>query len=296
MTFKQLEYLIKTSEYHSLNKAAEALFISQPSLNYALRTLEKELNLQLFIRSKNGIVLTRAGEIILEDAKHILSVVSGWEDLAESDTSILTLIGESIVADDLIPDIVLACLENQIQLQSFNRSVREILSAPASEEPSILLDLVSPADIPQITMEAAQNGWAYSVVASGNSVILTNSDTLASKKAVSLNDLKDGYTLITRKPDAIYKKHWSFISSFEKKQVIFASSRNAEIKLLASTHHAFTTRSFLFKKYANENELDFAAVELLEQYLSDSLIAFYPANRNQRVIDKILTIAKALLE
>lgn len=296
MTFKQLEYLIKTSEYQSLNKAAEALYISQPSLNYALKTLEKELNLQLFIRSKNGITLTPTGEKVLEDSRHILDIVSNWEYLADTSAPILTLAGESFIADDLIPDIVIACLRDKIQLQSFNQTVSAGLSIPAGNEHSILLDLISPADIPKITMQAAQNGWAYTVIESGNSVILTGPDSpLAAKKTVSLNDLKDNYILVTRKPDSIYKKHWSFINSFEKQQVIFVSSRNAETKLLASINNAFTTRSFLFKRYANKNESDFIAIELQEPYLSDSLVAFYPANCNQKLVNKILTITKSLL-
>ena len=49
MTLTQMNYIITISETGSLNKAAEALYISQPSLTNAVKELEKELGIIIFI-------------------------------------------------------------------------------------------------------------------------------------------------------------------------------------------------------------------------------------------------------
>ena len=50
MTIQQLKYVITISEKGSLNKAADVLFVTQPSLTSAVRELEKELGIVLFNR------------------------------------------------------------------------------------------------------------------------------------------------------------------------------------------------------------------------------------------------------
>ena len=58
MTIQQLNYVIAISEKGSLNKAAEVLYVSQPSLTSAVRELEKELGITIFNRGGRGVTLT----------------------------------------------------------------------------------------------------------------------------------------------------------------------------------------------------------------------------------------------
>ena len=61
MTINQLSYLITIAETGSLNKAAELLYISQPSLSGAVQELEKELGIIIFRRTGRGVTLTTDG-------------------------------------------------------------------------------------------------------------------------------------------------------------------------------------------------------------------------------------------
>ena len=61
MTLTQLNYFITIAETKSLNKAAEQLYVSQPSLTNAMKELEKELGITLFFRSGRGVTLTNDG-------------------------------------------------------------------------------------------------------------------------------------------------------------------------------------------------------------------------------------------
>ena len=71
MTLIQLRYLIAIAETGSLNKAAEQLYVSQPSLTSAVKELEKELGITLLHRSGRGVSLTNDGAEFLLYAKQI---------------------------------------------------------------------------------------------------------------------------------------------------------------------------------------------------------------------------------
>ena len=71
MTLQQLHYAITIAEAGSLNKAAEALYISQPSLTSAMQELEKELGISIFVRSGRGVSLTQDGSEFLLYAREV---------------------------------------------------------------------------------------------------------------------------------------------------------------------------------------------------------------------------------
>ena len=72
MTLIQLHYLIVIAETNSLNKAAEQLYVSQPSLTSAIKELEKELGVTLLYRSGRGVTLTNDGVEFLLDRKSVV--------------------------------------------------------------------------------------------------------------------------------------------------------------------------------------------------------------------------------
>ncbi|MCI8583963.1 MAG: LysR family transcriptional regulator [Dorea sp.] len=73
MTLIQLHYMIVIADTRSLNKAAEQLYVSQPSLTNAMKELENELGVTLFYRSGRGVTLTNDGTEFLLYAKQIYS-------------------------------------------------------------------------------------------------------------------------------------------------------------------------------------------------------------------------------
>ena len=71
MTLTQLNYIITIAKTGSMNRAAEQLYISQPSLTGAVQELEKELGITLFSRSARGVTLTGDGEEFLLYARQL---------------------------------------------------------------------------------------------------------------------------------------------------------------------------------------------------------------------------------
>jgi LysR family transcriptional activator of glutamate synthase operon len=75
MELRQLAYFVAVAQKLNFSRAAEDLPVSQPGLSQQIRVLEKELGVQLFDRVGKRVALTRAGELLLPHAYHILAAV-----------------------------------------------------------------------------------------------------------------------------------------------------------------------------------------------------------------------------
>ena len=60
---------LKVAEYLNFTKAAEALYMTQPAVSQQIKQLEEEVGAKVFIRNKNGLILTQQGEIVLKYAR-----------------------------------------------------------------------------------------------------------------------------------------------------------------------------------------------------------------------------------
>ena len=65
MTLQQMNYLLTIAESGSMNKAAEKLFIAQPTLTGVVRDVESEIGISLFHRTPKGVIPTSEGEDFL---------------------------------------------------------------------------------------------------------------------------------------------------------------------------------------------------------------------------------------
>ena len=72
MTLVQLKYITVIADMGSINEAAKALFLAQPSLSAAVRDLEKELGMEIFRRGSRGVSLTPEGEEFLGYARQVI--------------------------------------------------------------------------------------------------------------------------------------------------------------------------------------------------------------------------------
>ena len=62
MRLTQLQYLLEIKKQGSISKAAQHLYIAQPSMSAAIKELEEELGYELMKRSKKGVTFTSLGE------------------------------------------------------------------------------------------------------------------------------------------------------------------------------------------------------------------------------------------
>ena len=74
MDLRQLEIFVKVAEFGSFSKAAEALYLTQPTVSEHIRTLEDEVGVRLLDRLGRGAAITRAGQLLLSYAQRMLAL------------------------------------------------------------------------------------------------------------------------------------------------------------------------------------------------------------------------------
>jgi DNA-binding transcriptional LysR family regulator len=72
MNIENIEAFLYVCQLGSFNKAAEALYLTQPSVTARIQSLEREMNIKLFNRAGNKTSLTEKGEYFLPHAQKIL--------------------------------------------------------------------------------------------------------------------------------------------------------------------------------------------------------------------------------
>ena len=83
MTLTELKYIVAVARERHFGRAAEACFVSQPTLSVAIRKLEEELGVQLFERGGGEIGVTPVGVQVVEQAQRVLEQTNAIREIAE---------------------------------------------------------------------------------------------------------------------------------------------------------------------------------------------------------------------
>lgn len=78
MTLNQLRYFCTASRCHSITKAAEELYVTQPTVSVAIRDLEIEFGISLFYRKGNQLILTQEGEELYEKQLTFFNIATNF--------------------------------------------------------------------------------------------------------------------------------------------------------------------------------------------------------------------------
>ena len=82
MTLTELRHIIAVARFRHFGKAAEACFVSQPTLSVGVRKLEEELGVRLFERSRSEVIITDIGEEIVRQAETVIRAAEVIEETA----------------------------------------------------------------------------------------------------------------------------------------------------------------------------------------------------------------------
>ena len=86
MNLRDLRYLVAVADHRHFGRAAEACFVSQPTLSTQLKKLERELGVELVERNPRHILLTAVGEAVVERARSVLRETDTIRDIARRAT------------------------------------------------------------------------------------------------------------------------------------------------------------------------------------------------------------------
>lgn len=111
MNLKQLEAFVQVSESGSFSKAAKELFLTQPTISAHISSLEKELNVRLFIRNTKEVSLSDDGKDLYRYAKQITDLEKAIEERFYMDSDdgkhFITIAASTIPAQYLLPKVLM---------------------------------------------------------------------------------------------------------------------------------------------------------------------------------------------
>jgi DNA-binding transcriptional LysR family regulator len=188
-TLQQLRILKAVATEKNFTKAAEVLYLSQPSLSKQIKTLEKNLDILLINRENNKISLTENGKVFLQYSERILALCEescrALIDLKNGDRGNLTVGASQTIGTYLMPRVLALFAQNypQIDLKVQVNSTRLIANNIINREIDIA---VVGGEIPD---ELKKNLTIKHFVEDELSLIISKSHPFAKKKKINKENL-----------------------------------------------------------------------------------------------------------
>ena len=195
MTLTQMNYIITISETGSLNKAAETLYISQPSLTNAVKELEKELGITIFNRSGRGVTLTNDGTEFLMYARQIYGQYESVLEKYSEGGSYKKKFGVSTqhysFAVNAFVDVVQAYDAEKYDFILRETQTGEIIDDVANGKSELGVIYLSEHNEEVLTKLIKKNGLIFEELFTAEPhVFISNRHPLAAKEKIQLEDLK----------------------------------------------------------------------------------------------------------
>ncbi|MDD4582896.1 MAG: selenium metabolism-associated LysR family transcriptional regulator [Eubacteriales bacterium] len=110
MDFKQIEAFVNVVKYKSFSKAADALFLTQPTISTHVSTIEKELGIRLIDRHGKEALPTKQGKILFKYAVHMINTrekaVFSLQSFTKEINGILEIQASSVPGEYLVPSLI----------------------------------------------------------------------------------------------------------------------------------------------------------------------------------------------
>ncbi|GGI13452.1 LysR family transcriptional regulator [Galliscardovia ingluviei] len=195
MTLLQLSYIVKIVECGSMNEAAHELYISQPALSAAVKDLEKEMGIEIFTRSSQGIALTVDGAEFLTYARQVLDQVSLLQDRYHSAKPRKQLCRVStqhyMFAVEAFVKLVESIQSDEYEFTIRETRTRDIIEQVATMQSELGILYLSDFNKDVISKLLRQKHLTFHPIFRANlHVFLSRSNPLAGKKVVTMEDLR----------------------------------------------------------------------------------------------------------
>jgi LysR family hydrogen peroxide-inducible transcriptional activator len=120
MTLTELKYIVAVAREKHFGRAADACYVSQPTLSVAIKKLEDELDVKLFERSAGEVTVTPLGEEIVRQAQSVLEQAAAIKEIAKRGkdplSGVLTLGVIYTIGPYLLPDLVRNSIDRTPQM------------------------------------------------------------------------------------------------------------------------------------------------------------------------------------
>lgn len=196
MRIQQLQYIIKIVECGSMNEAAKQLFITQPSLSNAVKELEQEMGITIFIRNSKGITLTKDGVEFLSYARQIIEQTALLEDRYKNHNTSRELFSVSSQHYAFVVNAFVSLLKraDMTQYELFLRETRtwEIIDDVKNFRSEIGVLFINDYNRDVLTKLFEENHLTVSTLFKTTPhIFISKSNPLANKTSLTIDDLLD---------------------------------------------------------------------------------------------------------
>lgn len=134
MNIQQLEYIIAVDKYRHFSKAAEASFVTQPTLSMMIQKLEEELDVKIFDRTQLPIVPTEIGKRIIDQARVAIGHVNQIKEIVDEERGIIKGVFRLGIIPTVAPYLLPKLMEIHSSLKNDIRiSIQELTTAQIIE-------------------------------------------------------------------------------------------------------------------------------------------------------------------
>lgn len=230
MEIRVLRYFLAVVREEGINRAAEVLHITQPTLSRQLAQLEEEVGVKLFHRGARKITLTNEGILLRRRAEEILSLIDRTErELIEQEELVegrIIIGGGELAAMQVLPEIIEGFREKYplVTFDIFTGNADLVMEQMEKG----LIDigvLLEPVDIEKFEFIRLKEKERWVV-------LMCPDDPLAEKETVSAKDLENMPLILPRRTNVQNELSNWFGDSFQEKQVLFTSNLTTNSALM----------------------------------------------------------------
>jgi DNA-binding transcriptional LysR family regulator len=185
-----LRYFVAVAEELHFGRAARRLHIKQPPLSQAIQKLERELGLQLFVRSRRSVELTEAGFILLDAAKRVIAQheqFANTADLVKTGEVGWLRIGYTL-SMPFLPEFITALRRTRVERPEISFELKNISTRAGMQ--SLIDDQLDIALVRSVR-PVAPSLESFAVARDRLKLILPKQHRLAHKRVIALCELAD---------------------------------------------------------------------------------------------------------
>lgn len=238
MEIRVLRYFLTVVREKGINRAAEVLHITQPTLSRQLAQLEEELGVSLFHRGARKITLTSEGILLRRRAEEILALVDRTEkELLEKDGQVegrIVIGGGELAAMQELPELIARFRERyplvNFDLVTGNADVIKEQMEKGLIDIGVLMEPVDMEKFDFIRLNGKER-WV---------VLMRPDDPLAAKEAVSAKDLKDKPLILPRR-SSVQNEVLNWLGRYySESQLLFTSNLTTNSALMVQRGLAYS--------------------------------------------------------
>lgn len=203
MDIRHLQYFVEVAKHKSFTKAAQALYVTQPTISKMVRNLEEEMGIVLFERIGKQVALTDAGAVLLPEAQAMVAsfgqMTSHMDDLTGLRKGRIRIGLPPMVGSSFFPGVLGQFRSRYpgIALQLFEYGAKKVEAAVESGE----------LDIGVILLPTHEDIFDYYPIAKQRLMLVVHAGhPLAAKPEAALHELKDEPFLLFREDFALHDR------------------------------------------------------------------------------------------